>query len=232
MRVGLPGANYFHMMNELKNVWHRCYYLLQTHRNIASCYIYFMPTSTKVTSALAAVFLLSLLITTVCEGETSFNRKVTLGEGFLDVTTISGVDPRGIRDSTRGLNRALQQAMRQTKVAYFPPGIYLVSNTIQGLYKSSDRRCGGSHNAAHPYVLVGSKAGGKRPVIKLKDNAGGISNANSTKPVVHLEHLDRSGKEEADCAFGYGTAQVVFRKAMLGAFSRGNLNWNAWPARF
>ena len=167
-----------------------------------------MHNHTKATLILTGFFLLGFFITSVSAGETSRNTEVTLEQGFLDITTIAGVDTEGVGDSTSGLNRALSKAMRMNKVAYFPPGTYLVSNTLLGEYKSSDTRCGGSHNGANTAVLVGSKAGARRPVIKLKDNAAGFQNSSSPRPVVLLRHLVSSGEAQADCTFGFGFRNI------------------------
>ena len=102
--------------------------------------------------------------------------------GLLDVTTVPGVDPSGASDSTAGIQNAVVQARdaRPTQTLFFPPGTYLVSDTIMGLHNVR------GHNSTGTIVMVGSTRGAARPLLKLKDGLAAFGDSLKPKPVVHI----------------------------------------------
>ena len=103
--------------------------------------------------------------------------------GYLDVTLYDGwqghdVDPTGVKDSTVALQKALDDAHDYRLTAYFPAGTYLISDTLHFVKKYA-----GSLLHRYSTTLVGSTQG-RRPIIKLKNNASGFNDPNNIKPVL------------------------------------------------
>ncbi len=108
-----------------------------------------------------------------------------LRKGYLDVTLYNGwegfpVDTSGVKDSTAALQKALDDAHDYRLTAFFPAGIYLVSNTLHFV-----KKYGNDFDLELRYstTLVGSIKG-QRPIIKLKDNAPGFNDPKKIKPVL------------------------------------------------
>jgi len=76
-------------------------------------------------------------------------------------------------------------------VTFFPPGIYCVSDTLEGEDYSSPQTRGKS------YELVGSTAA-EPPIIRLKANSNGFNNPSSPKPVIGLYTLRGREKEGSE----------------------------------
>jgi hypothetical protein len=109
-------------------------------------------------------------------------------KGYLDVTLYNGwqgnpVDPKGVKDSTVALQKALDDAHDYQLTAYFPSGTYLVSDTLHFV-----KKYGGGLRHRFSTTLVGSTQG-KRPVIRLKDNAKGFNDPNQAKPILAVWRL-------------------------------------------
>lgn len=116
--------------------------------------------------------------------------------GLFDVTTY-GADKTGVADSTRALQSAIDDAYRKDAVVYFPPGTYLISDTLVAL-KDRAGEVGGS------YHLMGSTSASELPTIKLKAgsfNDGKSSNdtkqeAYEKKAMIHMWACDFVEKAE------------------------------------
>lgn len=121
--------------------------------------------------------------------------------GFLDVVRGYGADPTGARDSTEALQRAIDAAMVARKVVFFPPGRYLVSDTLKGLQPPAD--CG-FHTPEGSYVWVGSSQGSARPTLVLAPDAEGFDTPTAPKPMVHIWKEGDGRNERASCVFGSG----------------------------
>jgi len=98
--------------------------------------------------------------------------------GFLDVTAAPFLaDPTGQSDSTRALQQAIVSAREHQLVAFFPPGTYLVSDTLECVQTRHDpltqQVLRSRRGRDWPCVLMGSRRGPKRPVIRLADHAPG-----------------------------------------------------------
>jgi len=118
--------------------------------------------------------------------------------GILDVTAPPfGADPTGRTDCTQALQSAIDHARSHCMVAFFPPGDYLVSDTLvckQGLDHQRDRAADpkllamrlGRGPRALPCVLRGSTRGTRRPRIVLAPNAPGFGDPEKRKYVVHF----------------------------------------------
>jgi hypothetical protein len=124
--------------------------------------------------------------------------------GLLDVTESPFLaDPLGQRDSTAAITSAVEAARHYQLVAWFPPGVYLVSDTIdcaQGLY----RQLGGATVADHlgPCVLRGSRQGA-RPLIRLKADVAAFADPTNPKPVVRLWARDPQAVDSEQASNSY-----------------------------
>jgi len=107
--------------------------------------------------------------------------------GLVDVAAAPfGADPTGRTDSTAALQRAINLARNAQMACFFPPGTYLVSDTlscIQDLYERSNRMVVGGR--MHPCLLVGSRAGA-RPRIVLAPRSPGFGDPGKPKYVIHF----------------------------------------------
>jgi len=118
--------------------------------------------------------------------------------GILDVTAPPfNADPTGKSDSTQALQSAIDHARSHCMVAFFPPGDYLVSDTLvckQGLDHQRDRAADpkllamrlGIGPRALPCVLKGSIRGQRRPRIVLAPSSPGFADPEKRKYVVHF----------------------------------------------
>jgi hypothetical protein len=98
--------------------------------------------------------------------------------GFVDVTADPfSADPRGKRDSTEALQRAIVFARDHQMVCFFPPGEYKVSDTLNCEQYCPLRRDGRRQGTRdYPCVLLGSRRAEKRPRIVLAPHSAGYSN--------------------------------------------------------
>ncbi len=108
--------------------------------------------------------------------------------GFVDVTAAPwSADPTGARDSTRAIQQAINVARDSQRVCFFPPGRYLVSDTLRceqfRPMRDEGRRRG---TREYPCVLVGSRQGNGRPTIVLAANSPGFGDPEHRKYVVHF----------------------------------------------
>ncbi len=113
-----------------------------------------------------------------------------LEKGYLDVLHYDGwngnpVDPTGTRDSTLAIQKAIEDARVHTLVLLFPPGTYLVSNTLSAGQRAISYQGKLRGTFTVNTVLMG-KPGAPRPVLKLRDSAPGFGKAAVLKPLVHL----------------------------------------------
>ncbi|OGV63101.1 MAG: hypothetical protein A2283_15010 [Lentisphaerae bacterium RIFOXYA12_FULL_48_11] len=119
--------------------------------------------------------------------------------GYVDVTAAPfNADPTGRTDSTKALQRAIQYACTNQMACFFPPGTYLVSNTlscVQPLYRRQNGKLGSARS--FPNVLVGTSADRKkRAVIRLAPSSPGYSDVSKPKYVVHFWVRDEKGLEQ------------------------------------
>jgi len=108
--------------------------------------------------------------------------------GFVNVCLPPfGADPGGIRDSTEAIQKAVDYARERQLVCLFPPGEYLVSDTIvceqYRPLRSPTRRVGDRN---HPCVLMGMEIEGRRPCLVLSPGSKGFDNAEHPKPVIYF----------------------------------------------
>ena len=98
--------------------------------------------------------------------------------GFVDVTADPfSADPRGKRDSTAALQRAIVFARDHQMVCFFQPGEYKVSGTLNCEQYRPLRRDGRRQGKRdYPCVLLGSRRAEKRPRIVLAPHSAGYSN--------------------------------------------------------
>ena len=113
------------------------------------------------------------------------------GMGVLDVTLYDGwegnpVDKTGRQDSYIALQKAIDDAHDYQLVAYFPAGVYMVSNTLKVIRKSVKARF-------HTNNITGSSKGDKT-TIRLAANAPGFNNPANPKPVIWYWAV-RGGKQ-------------------------------------
>jgi hypothetical protein len=132
--------------------------------------------------------------------------------GILDVTAAPfDADPTGQTDSTEALQAAIDYARGHCMVAFFPPGTYLVSDTLkclQGRMGRSERvedpdllAMGfGIGPRALPCVLMGSRKGDQRPRIVLAANSRGFDDPEQPKYVVRFWR-EVDGKPQPNASF-------------------------------
>lgn len=111
-------------------------------------------------------------------------------DGILDVTQAPYcADPTGRRDSTLAIQRALNEGRDARCTTYLPRGIYVVSDTIEGV---SPNYLGGGYpglplrRGEIGCVLQGSSDPKERAIIKLAANARGFADPERPKPVIHF----------------------------------------------
>ncbi len=117
--------------------------------------------------------------------------------GLLDVTQRPyGADPTGKRDSTAAIQQAVNDARDRRMITWFPPGVYLVSDSII----ASQETKSGVRPPLHrrddfPCILWGGTHGG-RAVIRLKDHAPGFGDAGKPKPVIYFISIKPDGEPD------------------------------------
>ncbi len=88
--------------------------------------------------------------------------------GYVDVTAPPfSADPTGNNDCTTIIQTAIYFARENQMVLYFPPGTYLVSNTLNcpaGQYPANGRTV--ARNRYYPCVLLGSSQGAATLILK------------------------------------------------------------------
>ncbi|MBN2506460.1 MAG: hypothetical protein JXQ71_07185 [Verrucomicrobia bacterium] len=108
--------------------------------------------------------------------------------GYVDVTqTPFGADPTGATDATAAIQAAVTFARDHQMACLFPPGTYLLSDTltcVQQLYRRANGRVFGGNR--FPNMLVGSRAGTRRPRLLLAPRAAGFGNPARPKIFVHF----------------------------------------------
>ena len=108
--------------------------------------------------------------------------------GYVDVTAKPfEADPTGTTDSTRAVQAAVVFARDHQMACFFPPGTYLLSDTLactQQLYRRANGRVFGANR--FPNMLVGSRAGAQRPRLVLAPRAAGFGDPAKPKIFVHF----------------------------------------------
>lgn len=108
--------------------------------------------------------------------------------GYVDVTQKPfGADPSGKNDSTKAIQTAVTFARDHQMACFFPPGTYLLSDTltcVQQLYKRANGRVFGGNR--FPNMLVGSRAGTQRPRLMLAPRSAGFGDPAKPKIFVHF----------------------------------------------
>jgi hypothetical protein len=108
--------------------------------------------------------------------------------GFVNVCLPPfNADPAGTRDCTQAIQEAVNYARERQLVCLFPPGQYLVSNTIvceqYRPLRTPTRRVGDRN---HPCVLMGMEIRGKRPCLVLSSRSPGFTDPEHPKPVLYF----------------------------------------------
>lgn len=120
--------------------------------------------------------------------------------GIVDVTAAPfAADASGRADCTQVIQKAVDFARDHQMILYFPPGKYLISDTIECRQMLSARGTGlltGARN--YPCVLVGSSIPGKRSVLMLAANSPGFTDPAQRKMAVHV----------INCNFGYASRDL------------------------
>jgi hypothetical protein len=108
--------------------------------------------------------------------------------GYVDVTRKPfSADPTGKTDSTTAIQAAVVFARDHQMACFFQPGTYLLSDTltcVQQLYKRANGRVFGGNR--FPNMLVGSRAGARRPRLVLAPKAAGFGDAAKPKVFVRF----------------------------------------------
>lgn len=108
--------------------------------------------------------------------------------GFVNVAAPPfNADPSGQRDSTQVIQEAVNYARERQLVCLFPPGEYLVSDTIvceqYRPLRTPTRRSG---DRDHPCVLMGMEEDGRRPCLILSPKSQGFDDPEHPKPVIYF----------------------------------------------
>ncbi len=98
--------------------------------------------------------------------------------GLVDVTSEPfNADPTGKRDCSDAIQAAIDFSQDHRMIAFFPPGIYKVSRTIECRQDGVKEKDGvWDSNRNWPVVLLGSKKGKERPKIVLAPKSPGFDN--------------------------------------------------------
>ncbi|HQF14286.1 MAG TPA: glycosyl hydrolase family 28-related protein [Thermogutta sp.] len=116
------------------------------------------------------------------------NNAVLESWGFVNVAARPfEADPSGQRDSTEAIQKAINYARERQLVCLFPPGEYLISDTIvceQYRPLRTPTRRSGDRN--HPCVLMGMERDGRRPCLVLSPQSKGFDDPDHPKPVVYF----------------------------------------------
>jgi hypothetical protein len=128
--------------------------------------------------------------------------------GLLDVTKAPyRADATGVADSTKAIQRAVNDARDHALVCFFPEGTYLISDRI-----SCEQKVAKIEKPAHPEgihtahymdvkqrILLFGSGKGKRPVLKLAKNAKGFDDPEHPKIALWIwaqTRNDAPGKQE------------------------------------
>jgi hypothetical protein len=141
--------------------------------------------------------------------------------GLLDVTAAPyAADPTGAADSTKAIQRAVNDARDRRLVCFFPEGTYLISDTLsceqQVMKLDRPRQTDGKTqhywDVPQSIVMFGSTKG-RRPVLKLAKDARGFDDPARPKNAVWIWAQTRDdapgkqepewGKEQPNIAFGH-----------------------------
>ncbi|HBE04724.1 MAG: hypothetical protein A2096_13035 [Spirochaetes bacterium GWF1_41_5] len=142
--------------------------------------------------------------------------------GCLDVT-LYGADPSGEKDSTKAIQKAVREAYEYNLVCFFPSGTYLVSDTINCIQFASDYN---NANTIKANVLVGSSKG-KRPVIKLADNAAGFNDDSVKETEIDWKKKEIEKKTTLKAVFNFWQNPPNSDPNTVDIeFNNGNRNYN------
>ncbi|MGQ9505220.1 MAG: glycosyl hydrolase family 28-related protein [Thermogutta sp.] len=140
--------------------------------------------------ALALVLVAAICLTAVVvAGDFPLQDNAVLESlGFINVTAEPfAADPSGQRDSTEAIQKAVNYARQRQLVCLFPPGEYVVSDTIvceqYRPLRTPTRRTGDRN---HPCVLMGIEQAGRRPRIVLSTATRGFDDPDHPKPVIYF----------------------------------------------
>ncbi len=133
--------------------------------------------------------------------------------GLLDVTTF-GADPTGATNSTTAIQDAIDEAYTHRMAVFFPPGTYVITDTLEGWQDYEIHDIGRQHTN----VMIGSTSGPNRPVIKLADNTEGFETATAegAKPIIYFHttriHPPNSGNidDYPESGFAKGIRGIDF----------------------
>jgi len=108
--------------------------------------------------------------------------------GFVDVTAEPFLaDSSGKKDCTGALQHAINYARDHQMVCFFPPGQYMVSDTLSCEQYRPMRRDGKRKGTRdYPCVLIGSRRARRRPRIVLSPHSPGYDDPDRPKYVVHF----------------------------------------------
>jgi hypothetical protein len=150
-------------------------------------------------------------------------------QGLLDITAAPyKADPTGASDSTKAIQKAVDEGYAFNMQVYFPSGTYKVSDTIEarvppGRDKAARKEVMRVTQERIGNTLVGSTTGAARPVIVLADNSPGFDGVNGPyatvdgkwhiKPVIHFwrESNDANGQEEPNVNYNNVIRGIDFK---------------------
>ena len=128
-----------------------------------------------------------------------------LKSGCVDVTLYDGwegnaVDPTGVKDSTKAIQKAIEDARDHALAVFLPTGTYMVSDTLNCMKKAwwhERRKIWANWERKRTIILIGSTKG-PRPIIKLMNNCPGFDDTENPKAVVHIWNQFQKPPENPD----------------------------------
>lgn len=115
-------------------------------------------------------------------------------KGYLPVT-LFGARPNDGEDDTAAIQKTVETALEFGYVAFFPPGRYVVSDTIRAMQPSvfDQAKNKARHDRTKANTLVGSTRG-ERPRLVLADDAAGFDDPANAKPLVWIWAQPRNNR--------------------------------------
>lgn len=129
-------------------------------------------------------------------------------KGYLVVSHYPGVTIDGgtatASATTAALNAAIDDAYTNNLIAYFPPGTYLVNDTLTAITQTEwDGVTDDFATPRNRHIAIVGSTKGSRPLIKLAAGAVGFNNASSPRPMLEFRNVSVANTTEEIAGSGY-----------------------------
>lgn len=163
----------------------------------------------KIRSPFALLILMSSLLSLTAVARAVTDKDLN-AMGVFSVKQYGAVGD-GVADDTAAIQAAIDDSQTSETVILFPPGRYLVSDTLVSRIDVMPEMKRGRYMATQ--MFGSSKA--ERPVIQLKDNAPGFNDADNPKPILYMiaRRPDENGvlQEDGSVTFQTGIQNLEIR---------------------